>query len=71
MANRSTGDFEKNANNRAAGVNKIMNFLLAVAFVGVGIVCLIKYKDDTTMMALGVVAIIYGLWKGYKGFRSN
>ncbi len=71
MANRTSEDFERERNNQTTGVRSVLDYLVAAAFIIIGIVCFVKYSADTTMVVFGVVAVLYGIWRLYKVYKKK
>lgn len=70
MAN-TTEDFEKQRGEQVANIRSVLDYLLSIAFIVIGIVCIVRFRPDTVAVIFGVVAILYGVWRGVKGFRKN
>lgn len=71
MANRSTEDFENNREKQAGLIGAGLDFVFGALFIIIGVVCFVKYKADNLMLVFGGVAIVYGLWKIYKGYKKK
>lgn len=53
----------------AAG--SILDYVFGAVFIIIGIVCFVKFRAETLMIAFGAIAILYGIWKIYKGYRKS
>ena len=71
MANTSLEDFEKRQNKKAAGFRSVLDYIISVVFVIIGIICIVRLKPDVTAVGFGVIAILYGIWRGVKGYMKS
>jgi uncharacterized membrane protein HdeD (DUF308 family) len=71
MADRITEEFEQKRNQQVSGIRAILDYLIGMVFMVIGIVCIVKFSSDYIMIAFGVVAILYGIWRVYKGRKKK
>jgi NADH:ubiquinone oxidoreductase subunit 5 (subunit L)/multisubunit Na+/H+ antiporter MnhA subunit len=68
------GDFQEQQKKRTSRIRSIMDFTMGGLFIAIGIVLLI-YKvgtlEEFNRMGLGVLFILYGIWRIYRGYKKN
>jgi uncharacterized membrane protein len=67
-------DFQEQQRKRTTRLRSIMDFTMGGLFIAIGIVLLI-YKvgtlEEFNRMGLGVLFILYGIWRIYRGYKKN
>ena len=67
-------DFQEQQRKRTTRIRSIMDFAMGGLFIAIGIVLLI-YKvgtlEEFNRMGLGVLFILYGIWRIYRGYKKN
>ena len=71
MANKTSEDYENERNKRAMAAGSILDYVFGAVFIIIGIVWFVKFRAETLMIAFGAIAILYGIWKIYKGYRKS
>ena len=70
MANRTSEDYENERDKQAMKAGSVLDYLFGVVFIAIGIVCFVRFNSEKLMIAFGAVAVIYGIWKIYKGYKK-
>ncbi|MBO9682382.1 MAG: hypothetical protein J7502_06910 [Flavisolibacter sp.] len=67
-------DFEEQQRKRTARIRSFMDFIMGGLLVVAGTLLLI-YKvgnlDDINRKGLGVLFVLYGAWRIYRGYKKN
>lgn len=71
MANRTTDDFEQQRSRQVSGMRSVLDYLIGTVFIVIGITCFVKFQKDYVMLAFGGIAVLYGAWRLYKGFKKK
>lgn len=71
MERKNTEDYEKDRNRQVAGMRSGLDYVMGFVFMIIGGIVIYKYQPDASMIAFGAVAILYGVWRIYKGYKKN
>lgn len=67
-------DFQEQQRKKTIRIRSFMDFAMGGLFIAIGIVLLI-YKvgtlEEFNRMGLGVLFILYGIWRIYRGYKKN
>lgn len=71
MEHKTSDDYKTQRNRQVAGIRSVLDFLVGLVFIIIGVVSFVKFKKDIVMIAFGSVAILYGIWRLYKGYKKR
>lgn len=71
MANRTTEDYERQRNRQVAGIRSVLDYIIGLLFIIAGIASFVRFKGEALMIAFGVIAILYGGWRVYRGYKKT
>ncbi|MFV0605839.1 MAG: hypothetical protein ACK5NK_08375 [Niabella sp.] len=71
MEHKTSDDYKTQRNRQVAGIRSVLDFLVGLVFIVIGVVSFVKFKKDIVMIAFGSVAILYGIWRLYKGYKKR
>ncbi|MFT3903218.1 MAG: DUF308 domain-containing protein [Niabella sp.] len=71
MKRTNNEDYKQRRQRQVASIRSILDYGIGALIIGIGGVILQKYKGDTSTTIFGVLAIIYGIWRLYKGFKKS
>lgn len=67
-------DFQEKHQKRTARIRSLMDFSMGGLFIAIGIVLLV-YQVGTlgeiNRKGLGILFILYGIWRIYRGYKKN
>lgn len=71
MVNKTSEDFERNRNRQMAKMRSVMDYVFGLLFMIAGAFSLARFTDDSLMIGFGVVALLYGIWRIYRGYKKT
>jgi uncharacterized membrane protein HdeD (DUF308 family) len=71
MSLKSIKDYEEQRNKRLAGMRSLLVYAMGLLFVLLGAFVIYRYKADTTYTVLGVVIVLYGVWRTIKALKGR
>jgi hypothetical protein len=67
-------DYQEQQRKKAARLRSFMDFTMGGLFIAIGIVLMvyqITTLPDFNRKGLGVLFILYGIWRIYRGYKKN
>lgn len=81
MALKTKEDYEQQRDKQVAGLRSIFDYAMGIIIIALGVFFLIrgrldlelneKFPPDALDIVLGIVFIIYGAWRIYRGYKKN
>ncbi len=71
MSLKSIKDYEEQRNKRLTSMRSLLVYAMGLLFVLLGTFVIYRYKGDTTYTVLGVVIVLYGVWRTYKALKGR
>lgn len=81
MALKTKEDYEQQRDKQVAGLRSIFDYAMGIIIIALGVFFLIrgrldlelneKFPPDAIDIVLGIVFIIYGAWRIYRGYKKN
>lgn len=69
--NKNVEDYERQRNKQVAKMRSVLDYVMGAAIVMIGIHLIYRYKSDITLLAFGTIAVLYGCWRLYRGYKKN
>lgn len=81
MSLKSNEEYEKLRNRQVSGMRSALDYAMGGLIILIGIFLIIRYKLDIRLNKIyppdvmdkvyGIIAILYGAWRIYRGYKKN
>ena len=81
MTIKSNEDYERQRNKQVAGMRSMLDYAMGVLIIFVGVFLIVRHKFDLALnkrfppdiidLLLGILFVIYGVWRVYRGYKKN
>ncbi|MFT4093419.1 MAG: hypothetical protein QM640_07250 [Niabella sp.] len=81
MSIKSNEEYEKNRNRQVSGMRSVLDYAMGVLIIFIGIFLFFRFRlnidlnkrfpPDIWDKVYGIIAIIYGGWRLYRGYKKN
>lgn len=81
MTLKTTEDYEQRRNKQVSGMRSTLDYAMGAIILGVGAFLLFRhlldidfnksFPPDTSDKVFGVVFLLYGCWRLYRGYKKN
>ncbi|ANH84012.1 hypothetical protein A8C56_16585 [Niabella ginsenosidivorans] len=81
MSIKSNEDYERQRNKQVAGMRSMLDYTMGVLIIFVGVFLIVRNKFDLALnkrfppdiidLLLGILFVIYGAWRVYRGYKKN
>lgn len=81
MSIKTNEEYERNRNRQVSGMRSVLDYAMGVLIIFIGIFLMLRYKFDIGLnkqfppdvwdKVYGIIAILYGAWRLYRGYKKN